>query len=380
VNGASTARVHVDLGSRILQEDCAVIANPNTMDAGRGSLELAGGDIAMQRIRFGMLGLVASGVLCIAAPAAAQQSPATSAPAAGSTEAAGANNPHMEEARQRYQRGLQLFNEANYDAARVEFERAYQLAPSYKILYNIGLCYEQLGDYVQAQTTLQRYLEQGGSEISAERRNEVAKELAQIRPRIARVTVHANVSGAEILVDDACSTEANTGNVNCGAVVGTSRVVLMNPGRRRVTLRHVGYLPETQIVTVAGSDTVDVNVDLKPLPKLVEKKTNPFTVPMWIGWGVTAAGAATTIVFGVLAENARSDQEAANNTFGRSRDELDDARSKTQTLSTVSDVALIGTAVAAGASTYFLIRSLGWKGANANVEVGANHIGLSGTF
>ena len=288
-----------------------------------------------------------------------------------------------EEARQRYQRGLQLFNEANYEAARVEFERAYQLAPSYKILYNIGLSYGQLGDYVQAQTTLQKYLEQGGAEISEERRSEVAKELAQIRPRVARVTVKTNVPGAELLVDDICGTEAVSGNVNCGVLDGTSREILINPGRRRMTLRKDGYLPETQTFSIAGSDNIDVVLTLKPLPKgYVEKKTNPYVLPMWIGWGVTAAGAITAGIAGVLTMNAADDQDAARARFGTSRQELDDAMDKTRTLATVTDVALIGTAVAAGASAYFTIRALGWKGeaSEANVQVGAGNIRIGGTF
>jgi Tfp pilus assembly protein PilF len=85
--------------------------------------------------------------LAVASTAAAQ-----SPPAAGAQPAHG-DESKRDEARQRYQRGLQLFNEGNYEAARVEFERAYQLSPSYKILYNIGLCYEQLGDYVRCSAT-----------------------------------------------------------------------------------------------------------------------------------------------------------------------------------------------------------------------------------
>ncbi len=287
------------------------------------------------------------------------------------------------EARQRYERGLQLFNESNYEAARVEFERAYQLAPSYKILYNIGLCYEQLGDYVQAQTTLQRYLEQGGSEVSEERRSEVAKELAQIRPRIARVTIHTNVPGAEVLVDDACSVDAASGNVNCGALDGTQRVILMNPGRRRVTLRHDGYLPETQLLTLAGSDQTDVTVTLKQLAKNVaEKKSNPFVLPMWIGWGVTAGGLITAGITGVLAKKADDDQAAAVGRLGVTRQELNDAKDKTHSLALATDVILIGTGVVALASTYFTIRALRWKGesSNVNVDVGLGGAGVSGRF
>jgi len=293
-------------------------------------------------------------------------------------------DPKILEARQRYQRGLQLFNEANYDAARVEFERAYQLAPSYKILYNIGLSYEQLGDYVAAQTTLQKYLEQGGTEITEERRNEVAKELAQLRPRIGRVTVRTNVDGADVMVDDICGTDALTATVNCGAVVGAQREYLMNPGRRRVTVRKDGYYPETQSITVAGSDRVEMTVTLKPLPKgYVEQKSNPYLLPMWIGWGVTAAGGITAIVTGVLAKNAADDVDNKKAQFGATRDDLDHAQSKMRTLTIGTDVILIGTGVAAAVSTYFTIRAIGWKGGESRetkIEVGLGRIAVDGKF
>jgi hypothetical protein len=207
--------------------------------------------------------------VALTAPAFAQPKPQQPAPSQpqGQPSDGTTSQSNMEEARQRYKRGLQLFNEANYEAARVEFERAYALAPSYKIFYNIGLSYEQLGDYVQAQSTLQRYLDLGGSEIGEDRRSEVAKELAQIRPRIGRVTVKTNVAGTDLFVDDVCATEANSGKIVCGSLEGTSREVLMNPGRRRVTLRKTGYLPETATITVAGSDRTEITIEVKPLPK-----------------------------------------------------------------------------------------------------------------
>jgi hypothetical protein len=328
------------------------------------------------------LGLFVS-MVALNAPAYAQAPPAAAPAAKPADGKADVPDAAKDEARQRYQRGLQLFNEANYEAARVEFERAYQLAPSYKILYNIGLCYGQLGDYVQAQSTLQRYLEIGAHDISEDRRSEVAKELAQIRPRIARVTIKTNVPGAEALVDDVCATDAGSGLVNCGAFDGISRVVLMNPGRRRVTVRKEGYLPETQSITVAGSDKTEIVVNLKELPKgYTEKKSNPFVIPTIIGWSVTGAGLITATITGVLAGNAADDQEAAVNKFGATRGELDDARDKTRTLATVTDAFFIGSAVTAAISTYFTIRALTWKGesSNVNVQVGVNRIGVGGTF
>jgi hypothetical protein len=329
--------------------------------------------------RLGLRAFVVVAGLAFATPAVAQAQAPQAAP------------DKLEEARQRYQRGLQLFNEQNYEAARVEFERAYTLAPSYKILYNIGLAYEQLGDYVQAQTTLQKYLEQGGSEITAERRSEVAKELAQIRPRIATVTIHTNVAGAEVMMDDTCGTDVASGNINCGSIVGNSRAIYANPGRRRITMRKEGYLPETQTVTLAGSDHVDVEIRLKELPKgYVEKKTNPWTVPTIIGWSATGVGLVTTTVVGILALNAKSSQNNKLKEIGETSSDLSDARSKTTTLSTVADIAGATTIVFAGVSTYFTLKMIsnhpndqptrGSNGPTVNVSFGPGSVGAFGSF
>jgi Tfp pilus assembly protein PilF len=338
--------------------------------------------MALTSDRFFLSTVLLTAALTTTQLANAQPHPAT--PPATDAAAPATEAQKMEEARQRYQRGLQLYNENNFEAARVEFERAYQLAPSYKILYNIGLCYEQLGDYVQAQSTLKRFLDLAATEVTPERRAEVEKELAQIAPRIASARIKLNVDGTEIFVDDICAVDKRTSTATCGETVGSTREVLLNPGRRRITVKKSGYLPETQVISVAGSDQVDIRIDLKPLTKsVVAKETNPYVLPMIIGWGVTAAGATTAIITGVLTNNAADDQSVLVNRFGTTRPQLDDARDKTETLATVTDVVWIGTGVAALASTYFTIRAVRWKGGTApeaNVQVGLGSVGLRGRF
>lgn len=293
--------------------------------------------------------IVSVGSALVTMPAMAQGQ----APARADAPAQKPSSTKLDEARQRYERGLQLFNEANYEAARVEFERAYQLAPTYKILYNVGLCYEQLGDYVQALTTLQRYLEQGGKEISDERRNEVAKELNQIKPRIAKVTLHTNVPGAELLVDDACATEATSGNVQCGPLDSLSRVVLMNPGRRRVTLRHDNYFQETQVVTVAGSDQIEVTVNLKPLPKPVALRSR--RVP-WVGWAVTGALAVGSGAFGFFALRSSSDLDDLKQQRDADPDKLNSDSKRTKAYSYIADGLAAGAVIAGAVSLYLTIK------------------------
>jgi hypothetical protein len=314
------------------------------------------------------------------APAGPATTPSAGSAAAG---APGAANPKEDEARQRYQRGVQLYGEANYEAARVEFERAYQLNPSYRILYNIGLCYEQLGDYVQANAMFKRYLQVGGPDITPERRAEVDKELTQIQPRIARATLILNTASVEILIDDVCATDQDSATANCGVTTGLTRRVLMNPGRRRITVRKAGYLPETQVVTVAGSDNIDVRIDLKPLPKAGEKASNPWIIPTIAGWTLTAGGLVTATILGVSARNTADEQRALVEAFPANRAAIDAKRSDWETLATATDVTWILTGVVAAGSAFLTWKAVSWKregSGTTGVFVGPGSVRVGGTF
>ena len=54
------------------------------------------------------------------------------------------------EARERYQRGIDLFEERNYDAAMAEFQRAYELTRNPAVLFNISATHELSGHMVEA--------------------------------------------------------------------------------------------------------------------------------------------------------------------------------------------------------------------------------------
>ena len=108
----------------------------------------------------------------------------------------------LREARTRFQRGIELYEEGDMDAALVELRRAYELAPSYKLLFNIGQVQLQKSDYASALDSFERYLAQGGDNISRKRRGELEPLVQKLRQRVAEVTVTVDVAGAEVLVDD----------------------------------------------------------------------------------------------------------------------------------------------------------------------------------
>ncbi len=107
------------------------------------------------------------------------------------------------EARERFERGLELYEEGQFRAALAELEQAYEVAPAYQVLYNLGKVYAQLGDAVRATDAFDQYLREGGADIPDERRAEVEQDLERQRARIARVMVRTNVDGSTVMVDGA---------------------------------------------------------------------------------------------------------------------------------------------------------------------------------
>src|SRR5262245_32963507 len=112
-------------------------------------------------------------VCCVAAVARAQESagePPAEAPSSAevppSAEAppSSAEAPPSAEAQaaERFRRGIQLFDDGDFAPALVEFERAYELSPNYRVLENIGIVNIRLGHYANAARTLRRYLDEGG--------------------------------------------------------------------------------------------------------------------------------------------------------------------------------------------------------------------------
>src|SRR5262245_8814518 len=80
-------------------------------------------------------------------------------------------------ARARFEKGVAAFDERRFAEAAQEFEAAYKLSPAFVVLYNIGQVNVVLGRAVEAADAFDRYLKQGASAVSAERRREVEAEI-----------------------------------------------------------------------------------------------------------------------------------------------------------------------------------------------------------
>ena len=66
-----------------------------------------------------------------------------------SAEAANPNDTSSvtERAREHFERGVDYYGEGDYRAALIEFQRAYSIQPTYRLLYNLGQVAYELRDY-----------------------------------------------------------------------------------------------------------------------------------------------------------------------------------------------------------------------------------------
>ncbi len=286
------------------------------------------------------------------------------------TPVAHAESP-QEEASNRYKKGVDLYKEGDYRAALIEFKRAYELSPNFAVLYNMGQVYFQLQDYVGALAALEQYLNDGGAQVPAARRAEVQKDIDKLKSRIARIEIVTNVSDGEVSIDD--------------VGIGKSplpKPVMVSAGRRKITVSKPGLTPVSKMVDVAGADNLRVSIDLTettsgtppPLtgtPPASETQPPPDTntppnasasadssssapTVAWIITGLLVAGTATT---GILALGASNDLQTQRDEPGASRQSLNDAQSKTQSLALVTDVLGAAALVAGGVSLYLTLSS-----------------------
>jgi hypothetical protein len=266
-----------------------------------------------------------------------------------------------------FKQGVELYREASFEAALAEFRKAYQLSPSYKVLYNIAQTYYELHDYVNAQINLRQYLSEGGSEIPADRRVEVQELFDKLGERIAYLEIDTNVADADIRVDDVS--------------VGISPLpapVPVNIGRRRLSAAKPGYAPTVHVVTVASRERLKVTLDVaeQPLSGSADSPATSTAVARndlagrradgsrtWLLTSVVATGAlaVATVTFAWLALDAKKSFDRDLDTFQVSPSALDDSRSRMKTYAYVTDALGAATIISGGVALYLALTSSGTK-------------------
>ena len=169
-----------------------------------------------------------------------------------------------DEARTQFEQGLALYNEHKFDQAAIAFGRAYELKPTYKLLYNLGQVENELSHYAVALEVYTRYLTEGGEDIPDDRREQVKSEIKRLNALVGMIVILGGEEGATILVDK--EERGKTPHMGMIFVDLGKHEVVVELGTRRLLER---------VVKVAGGEKVVLEVSKDDTSPIAEESTTP---------------------------------------------------------------------------------------------------------
>jgi hypothetical protein len=290
----------------------------------------------------------------------------------------------LDEAKAHLATGTQLYDENNFRGALVEFQRAYELAPSYKILFNIAQVAMELQDYAGALKAYTRYLAEGGPDVPADRVAQTTAEIDRLKGRVGRLTI-VTVAGAEILLDD--------------TPVGFAPLpepVPVNAGQHKVTVHVTGRDPVSRVYDIAGRQEVTAAVgnDAPPvvttvpaatLPPRPEPRAPKSKTPAYVAIGITGGLAITAGVFALVTRHEEGDLDSLRNRFPVTTQELDDQRSLVKRDALLTDIFTGAAVISAGFAIYLSVTRLGSTeapdpGTHVQLGISPSGIAIAGAF
>lgn len=292
----------------------------------------------------------------------------------------------LDEAKAHLATGTQLYDENNFRGALVEFQRAYELAPSYKILFNIAQVAMELQDYAGALKAYTRYLAEGGPDVPADRVAQTTTEIDRLKGRVGRLTI-VSAAGAEILLDD--------------VAIGFAPLpepVPVNAGQHKVTVHVTGRDPISRIYDVAGRQEVTAAVGndaapavvtatapAEPLPPRPEPRAPKSKTPAYVAIGITGGLAITAGVFALVTRHEEGDLDSLRNRFPVTTKELDDQRSLVKRDALLTDIFTGAAVISAGFAIYLSVTRLRATekpdtGTHVQLGIGPSGIAIAGAF
>jgi hypothetical protein len=191
-------------------------------------------------------------------PARAQSNaPPSAAPANAKTEA-----------RQRFDRGLLLYNQGDLNGALAEFRLAHRLTGHPVVLYNLALVHAGLGQAAEAVEALEKLQTPGSAaELGEQRAARARQVLEEQLLRVGTLEIRSNVARAQVQVNtlDVGRTPAPPVRVTAGTHI--------------VALSAAQHEPRRVSVTVAGKSKEVLEIELPPLDEALAHFTPESAVP-----------------------------------------------------------------------------------------------------
>ncbi|MFI5298924.1 MAG: PEGA domain-containing protein [Polyangiales bacterium] len=170
------------------------------------------------------------------------------------------------EAKDHFQRGVALEQEGDDRGALAEMKRAYELSASLVALFNMGLLFDTIGDYVRADDALSEVLDSSSPSITPDIRERADKARTHARGRIATVEISVrglDATGKEITaLPEGSVVEVDGVEVGRWPLKGPLRVSV---GSHVVGVQVAGEAPARKEASLAGETKTTITCELVPL-------------------------------------------------------------------------------------------------------------------
>jgi tetratricopeptide (TPR) repeat protein len=262
------------------------------------------------------------------------------------------------EARAQYRQGVALYDEGRFAQAAIAFERAYELRPQYRILWNVAQVQNELGHYAAALLAYRQYLAEGGDEVEDARRTEAAAEIERLATLVGTIRIETDAPGVTVFIDGKRQGETPLPEA-VYADLGDHEV-LLKVGTDELHREVVQVAGGTEaVVTVAGGKTDDDARENRGAAADNAKQGGE-RVWTWVALGVGAAAGITGGVLGGVALSTKNevDAECVDQHCPPTRESDGD---KVRTLALTADVlyGVAGAAVITGIVLFFVEPGLG---------------------
>ena len=249
------------------------------------------------------------------------------------------------QARALFNEGTDRAHQGDWSQALAAFERSAALRAHAVTTYNIGYCERALGRYTRARKMLGKALAEnvahGGAELGDDMATAAKTYLAELEKQIARAVVSVSPDGTSLSVDGRPLERApddgprpvfwaGTRELGPGEPAAASTFELqLDPGAHVFVVSKAGYSDNVTTRSFEPGSAVDLAFQLSPLPVASsaptagapaggngEAATSPGAragsrVPIFIAFGVGAAGLATGAIAGLVAMSWKTKVDGA---------------------------------------------------------------------
>ncbi|MFH1438519.1 MAG: tetratricopeptide repeat protein [Pseudomonadota bacterium] len=209
-------------------------------------------------------------------------------------------------------RGVEFFDDGMISAALAEFLKSYKDAPAWEVLYNVGVCFYRLGRYDEALEVLERYAEDGGLDIPADRKVAVEKLKAKMAATYGNIIIDYRLPGLKITIDSKKTYDTPV-----------AQPIPVSAGIHSITMFREGHYPAVFEVPVAsGEDVVlPVKMDMMPLMEAWmtetgrsadparEKKIKDLKIATWTFFSLSLALGVSAVAAGAVTYKIKEEQD-----------------------------------------------------------------------